>query len=93
VLPALARHGHHGAERDGDAARGRREPLQLRELVGHEAVALEQVHGRVARQRQLREHDERGAGGLRLSGGVLDQGPVAGEIADDRVRLGQRDAH
>ena len=42
---------------------------------------------------ELGEHHERGAGGLRLPGRLLDPRAVAREVPDDRIDLGERDAH
>jgi hypothetical protein len=83
----------HRAERDRDARRGGRQLLQLAELVLHEPLALEQVHRRIAGEDHLRQdHQVRLLAG-RLGGRLLDQLPVAAEVADGGIHLGQRDAH
>ena len=83
----------HRAERDRDARRGGRERLQLAQLIAHEAFALEQVHRRIAGEDHLRQdHQIRLLAG-RLGGGLLDEQPVAAEVADGGIHLGQRDAH
>ena len=67
----------------------------LERLLGgaHEAGAKQQVLGRVAGHRELREEDEIGARALRLLDAVEDQRAVAVEVADDRVDLCERDPH
>ena len=49
----------HRADHDRDPPRGRRQRVELAQLVAHEAVALEEVERRVAGQRELGEDHER----------------------------------
>ena len=93
ALRALALRGQHGAERDRDALRGGCERVELAQLVAHEALALEQIHRRIAGEDHLRQDHEVRALARRLGGGLLDESPVAAEVADGGVHLGQRDAH
>ena len=65
------------------------ERVELAQLVAHEAVALEQVHRRVAGERQLGKHHEPRPGGLGLARRLLDQRAVAREVADDRGSAGR----
>ena len=58
-----------------------------------ERRAQQQVLRRVAGDRELREEDEVGAGVPRRGEPVEDAGPVAVEIADDAVDLGERESH
>ncbi len=58
-----------------------------------EPRAQQQVLRRVAGDRELREEDEVGAGIPRRGEPVEDPGPIAVEIADDAVDLGERESH
>ena len=58
-----------------------------------QAAALQQVHGRVARQYELGQHHQV----CPLPGGasrrLLDAAPVSAQIADRRIDLGEGDLH
>ena len=58
---------------------------------GGERRLAHQVLGRIAGDEQLGEDDEIGALGGRLGARLAQLGGVAGEIADDRIELGQGD--
>ncbi len=58
-----------------------------------ERGAEQEVLGRIAGDRELREDDEVGARGARLGDPRDDAVTVAVEVADGRVDLGQRDLH
>ena len=58
-----------------------------------ERGAEQEVLGRIARDRELGEDDELGAGGTRLGDPADDAVAVAVEVADGRVDLGQGDLH
>ena len=75
-----------------DAGRGGGEAVQRRARVGEEVLLEQQVLGRVARQRELREAHELRAGVARLARSARDPRLVAGDVADDGVELGERDA-
>ena len=92
-LRPVALRREHGAERDRDPRGGRRELFQLAQLIAHEALALEQIHRRIAGEDHLRQDHQVRLLTRRLGGGLLDQLPVAAEVADGGIHLGQRDAH
>ena len=72
--------------RSGDLVEGRaRSP--------DEARSQEQVLRWVPRDRELGKDDEVGAGGMRLTDRVDDEGAVAGDVTDDRVELGEGEPH
>ena len=58
-----------------------------------EARPQEQVLGRVARDGELGEDDEVGAGGAGLADRVDDERAVTREVADDGIELGEREPH
>src|SRR5205085_2307513 len=72
---------------------GARELLERVQIVLHEPVPQHEVLRRIARDRELREADERrsGRGGAGRPLGHLGGVPV--EVADGRVDLSQRDAN
>ena len=75
-------------------ARGRRERVELAQLIAHEAVALEQVHRRIAGEHHLRQRRP----GRRARSPPSRRPPRRGgrlprEVADGRIHLGERDAH
>ena len=70
------------------------EALQLLPAALDEAFAEQQVARQVADERQLRRHGQIGALRAPPPGPpVRDQARVAGEVADGRVDLQQRDLH
>ncbi len=76
-------------ERDDPLGAGRQLPQRL--LRGLQEVLLQQqVLGRVARQRELGEEDQLGAGLARPRDVLADAPDVALEVADARVDLGER---
>ena len=85
--------GDHCPEDDRNVARCRQQCVQLSELIVDEALAREQVHRRVAGEDQLRQDDDIGAFRNGARGRFLDEGAVAGEVADDRIHLCDSDAH
>ena len=81
------------ADDGGDAAqRLLNDALEGPQVIEDEAAAQQQVLGRVAGQRQLREGDEVGAEVAGAVGVLDDLVGVALEVADGGVDLGQRDA-
>ena len=77
----------------GDAALGGRGHLgQGGQVVGHEPGLQQQVLGRVAGDRQLREDGHVGAGLLGDAEGRDDPLGVAAQVADDRIELAERHA-
>ena len=75
-----------------DAGGAGGQPCQRRARVGEEVLLEQEVLGRVARQRELGEADELRAGLAGLHGELRDPRLVAGDVADDGVELGERDA-
>ena len=75
-----------------DAGRVLRDALDRRARVGEEVLLQQQVLGRVAGDRQLGEEDHLGSRAARAAQAVADLRLVAGDVADDGVDLGQRDA-
>ena len=79
---------------EGDDPARRASDLVQRPLGrADEARAKEQVLGRVARDGELGKEHEIGAGLFRLVEAAEDAVPVPVEVADDRVDLGEREAH
>ena len=70
-----------------------RDPLDRGARVGQEVLLEQQVLGRVAGDRQLGEEHELRAGVARLGDAGEDARLVAGDVADDRVELGEGDPH
>ena len=64
---------------------GRQQGVEFANLVAHESLAQQQIHGGVAGEDQLGQHDDIGVriGGLR--GSLFDEPAVAAKIADDGV--------
>jgi hypothetical protein len=81
------------ADEGDDPACLPRHLLERRGGRAHESWPEEQVLRRIARDRQLGEEDEVGAGGPGLGGAAEDPVAVAGEVADDGVDLGESEAH
>ncbi len=79
-------------ERDDARGRLRHLPGSLRSRAD-EGGAEQEVLRRVARDRELREHDEVGARGARLGDPRDDAVTVPVEVADGRVELSQCDLH
>ena len=80
---------HHAEPRRQQPA----QPIDGVEVGRHERPVVQQVHRRVAADRQLRADHQRGAADSRRPRGVNDAVDVAGEVADGRVDLGQGDPH
>ena len=70
-----------------------RDLFQLRRAGAHEAIAKQQVLGRIAAQGELGCQDEPRASRICAARRVDNQARIAGEIADGRVDLGQRHLH
>ena len=81
------------ADEGGDPLRRGRDLVQRSPGGPEEAGPEKQVFGRVAGDGQLREEDEVGACLTRLFEAPEDPVAVAVEVADDRVDLGEREAH
>jgi hypothetical protein len=82
------------------AADQRRDPVHLAREVAqdalggaHEAGPEQQVLGRVAGDRELREEDEVGVRVARLREPAQDPLPVPVQVADDDIDLGEREPH
>ena len=69
------------------------DPLDRFLRGAHEPRPQEEILGRVAGDRELGEDDDIRGIGLRLGEPVEDQVAVPVEVADDRVDLGQSEAH
>ena len=80
----MAHHQRHA--RPGQ--RGLGDALQLAVARGLEGRAQVQIFGRVAAQRQLGRQQQLGAIGIGLGGGVDDLLGIAGQIAHDKIQLG-----
>ena len=79
--------GRHEADHDGAVVGGRRHLLERGHVVGHEAGLEEQVLGRVARDGELGDHAEVGAGGLGGGQGAQHLLHVPRQVAHDGVEL------
>ena len=73
--------------------RGGGEGVELAQLVAHEAVALHEVEGRIAGERELGQHDQIRALRGRARGGFLGELAVAGEVANGGIDLSEGHAH
>ena len=84
--------GAHVADHDGTLPRRRGHLVQGGQVVGHEGGLEEEVLGRIARNGQLRQHAEVGAG--RLGTGQRGQHLVniAREVSDNGIELRSSDA-
>ena len=80
------------SDEGGDALRLGRDRLERLVCCADEGGPQEEVLGRVPRRRELREENEIGAGGARLSEAAEDLRPVASEVPDDAVELRERDS-
>jgi hypothetical protein len=68
-----------------------REALERAAAIGEEALAQQQVLGRIAAQRQLGRQHQVGARGARARAELKDARRVAGEVADGAVDLSRGD--
>ena len=85
--------GDHRAEHDGKLTGDACESVEFAKLVANEAVALEQIHGRVAGEDHLGQGHQVGAGRRRALGRLLHQPSVSPQVSDAGVHLCNRDAH
>jgi hypothetical protein len=82
------------ADQHVDAARHLHGEILQRRVVGApEARAQQQVFGRIAADRELREDRELGAAGERAARELRHLRDVAGEVADRRVDLAKGNLH